>query len=66
MMIVTRQKFEDKFVTKSDTISKEKLARQQSAEHKKTGYMGLDSRAGRLKTAKTDRGEFRFKDNKKE
>lgn len=54
-----------KFVAKSDTRAEEKLAKQQSAEHKKTGYMGLDSREGRLKPTKTDRGEFRFKDNKR-
>lgn len=44
----------------------DKEAKKQSEEHIKTGYRGVDSRAGRLHEIKTDRGEFRFKDNIKE
>lgn len=29
-------------------------------------YQGKDSREGRLKTVKTDKGEFRWKSNRKE
>lgn len=32
----------------------------------KASYKGKDSREGRLHDVKTDRGEFRWKDNRKE
>ena len=35
-------------------------------DHHSTGYLGKDSREGRLKTVVTDRGDFRIKDNFKE
>lgn len=48
------------------TKSEQQIAREQSLEHKKTGYNGVDSREGRLHNTKTDRGVFRFKDNRKD
>ena len=36
-----------------------------SFNHHSTGYKGKDSREGRLHKVKTDRGEFRMKDNYK-
>lgn len=48
-----------------DEKANKKLAEKQSSEHIKTGYKGKDSREGRLKEVKTERGDFRFKDNRK-
>lgn len=39
--------------------------KKQSELHIKTGYLGKDSRQGRLHDVDTDRGAFRFKDNRK-
>lgn len=49
----------------TDNKVNKEVGRKQSEEHKRTGYMGKDSREGRLKEISTDRGEFRFKDNRK-
>lgn len=50
---------------KIDAKANKLLGKKQSKEHIKTGYLGKDSREGRLHNAKTGRGTFRFKDNKK-
>lgn len=50
---------------KIDAKANKILAKKQSDDHKKTGYLGKDSREGRIKNIKTDRGEFRIKDNRK-
>ena len=34
--------------------------------HNAKSYQGKDSREGRLRTVKTDKGDFRFKDNRKD
>lgn len=41
------------------------LSERQSKEHIKTGYLGVDSRKGRLEEIKTPNGVFRMKSNRK-